>query len=108
MKNKAKAITTSIAYDHSTQHTLFRVFVGALIMLSIVYIYLIGSITFSVLARKSLETTVRNLGSQISELELTYLASANKIDKNYALSKGFVDSHQNIFATRATTRVAVR
>lgn len=108
MKNKAQEITTNIAYNHSTQHMIFRVFVGALILLSIIYVYLIGSITFNVLARKSLESTARTLGSHVSDLELTYLASTNKIDKNYALSKGFVDTHQNIFATRRAASVAIR
>ena len=108
MKNKAQEITTSIVYNHNTQHMLFRVFVSALVLLSIVYVYLIGSITFSVLARKSLESTARTLGSHVSNLELTYLANMNKIDKNYALSKGFVDTHNNIFATRKAPSVAIR
>jgi len=106
--NKAKAITSSIANNRDTQHTLFRVFISALILLSIVYVYLIGSITFSVLARKTLEGTARTLGSHVSELELTYLSKTNNIDKNFALSKGFVDTHQNIFATRTIDRVAIR
>jgi glycerol-3-phosphate acyltransferase PlsY len=76
--------------------------------LSIVYIYLIGSITFNVLARKSLEAQVRTLGSDVSELELSYLNSTNKIDKSYATSLGFVDVKDNIFASRNTSRVAIR
>ena len=108
MKNKAKAITTNIAYNRDTQHTLLKAFVGLLIALSVVYVYLIGSITFNVLARKSLEATSRTTGSRVSELELQYLASTNNIDKAYALSKGFVDTNQNIFATRTAPRVALR
>lgn len=48
------------------------------------------------------------LGSHVSNLELTSLANTNKIDKNYALSKGFVDTHNNIFATRKAPSVAIR
>jgi hypothetical protein len=106
--SKAKAITTDIIENSHTQRTLFRVLVGSLILLSIVYVYLIGAITFNVLARKSLESSTRTLGSHISELELTYLAAANKIDKNFAIAQGFVDVKNNIFATRTTDRVALR
>lgn len=108
MKDKAKAITIDIKQNTDTQYMLFRVLVGALIILSIVYAYLIGSITFNILARKSLESTIRTVGSHVGELELTYLSKTNQIDKNFALSKGFVDIHQNIFATRVDSRVAIR
>lgn len=87
---------------------LFKVFASSFIVLSVVYIYLIGSITFNVLARKSLEVASSNLSSHISELELTYLDNVNKIDKSYGLSLGFVEVHDNLFATRTLTRVAMR
>ena len=106
--SKAKTITNEIVENSNIQRIIFKSLVGSILMLSVVYVYLIGSITFNVLARKTLETTARNLGSEVSQLELTYLNNANKIDKNYALSLGFVDLHQNIFATRSTTRVAMR
>lgn len=107
--SKAKEMTTNLIENTKTQRVLFRALISGLIILSIVYVYLIGSITFNVLARKSLESAARTLGSHVSELELTYLNTTNKIDKNYALSLGFVDVHTNIFATRTTpTRVAVR
>ena len=106
--SKVKAITSTITDNSYIQRIIFRVLVGSLIALSIVYMYLIGSITFNVLARKTLEGTARTLGSNISNLELTYLDNANKINKDYALSKGFVDINNNIFATRGPARVAIR
>lgn len=107
--SKAKAITTNIRQNTNTQRIIFRVLVSGLIVLSIVYVYLIGSITFNVLARKSLQSTMHNLSTEVSNLELSYLQKANTIDKNYALSLGFVEMHNTIFATRtAATRVAIR
>ena len=106
--SKAKTITTDIVYNHDTQRAIFRILMSGLVLLSLVYVYLIGSITFNVLARKTLETKVHTLGTEISTLELTYLAEANKIDKNFAISLGFVDIHKNIFATRNAARVAIR
>lgn len=104
----AKAITTDILVNNKTQKAIFKALILSLVMLSIVYVYLIGSITFNVLARRSLETTVRTLGTHISELELTYLDTANTIDKNYASTLGYVEIKTNLFATRASTRVAMR
>lgn len=106
--SKVKEITANIAENSYIQRVILRVLVGSLIILSIIYAYLIGSITFNVLARKTLEGTVRTLSSNISNLELTYLGNANKINKDFALSKGFVEINNNIFATRDSARVAIR
>jgi hypothetical protein len=106
--SKVKEITSNITENSYIQKILLRILVGSLIVLSIVYIYLIGSITFNVLARKTLETTSRSLSSNISKLELTYLDSANKINKDLALSMGYVEVNNNIFASRGSTRVALR
>lgn len=105
---KAKAITNEIVENDEIKGLIFKVIVGSLIILSIFYLYLIGSITFNILARKSLENTVRTLGNEVSDLELAYLNNVNAIDKNYALSVGFVDTHNNLFATRTVSQVAVR
>jgi hypothetical protein len=105
---KTKTIAIDIVRDQDIRKVLFRVFVSALIILSLSYAYLIGSITFNVLARKSLETESRALASRVGELELTYLTSANKLDKSYATSLGFVESKNNIFTTRNLPSVAIR
>jgi len=105
---KAKELTIDIVKNGKTQIILFRVFLYSLIVLFCVYIYLIGSITFNVLASKSLSNTVSTLSHNVNQSELEYLTISNKIDKNYALSIGFVDVNHNLFATRATPRVAIR
>lgn len=106
--NKTKEIANEIRENDNTQRMIFRILVGSLFSLFIVYIYMIGSITFNVVARKSLEITARNLGNNISELELTYLNSMNGVDKARATALGFVDTNSNIFATRSITHVAIR
>ena len=89
--SKTKAIANDIAKNTTTQRTILRILVGSLLSLFVVYIYMIGSITFNVVARKSLDVTARNLGSSISNLELTYLSDMG-----------------HIFATRTITHVAIR
>ena len=106
--SKTKAIANDIVGNTNTQRTILRFLVGSLLCLFVVYIYMIGSITFNVVARKSLETTARSLGSNISNLELTYLSDIGQINKTRATELGFVDTNSNIFATRTITHVAIR
>lgn len=106
--SKTKAIANDIVGNTNTQMILFRILLGSLLSLFIVYIYIIGSITFNVVARKSLENTAQILGNNISNLELTYLSSVNNINKMHATTLGFVDAKSNIFATRSITNVAMR
>jgi hypothetical protein len=103
-----KAITNNIAQNTNTQKILFRILLISLVVLFTGYIYLIGSITFNVIARKTLETKVVNLSSNVNQLDLTYLNNINKIDKEYALSAGFIDTHQNLFVSRNINNVAIR
>ncbi len=106
--NKTKAITNDIRGNSNTQRGIFRILVGSLLAVSIVYVYIIGTITFNVIARKSLENTAQILGSNISNLELTYLSDMNSINKSRATSLGFVDINSHIFATRSIIHVAIR
>jgi len=105
---RAKAITKDITENIKTQRMLLRVLIYSSIILCAVYVFLIGSITFNVIARKSLENTVVNLTNSVNQLELSYLNNIKGIDKDYAISKGFVDVRQNIFATRDINYVAIR
>lgn len=105
---KAKEITNDIRENINTQRILFRILIVSSIILCAVYMYLIGSITFNIVARKSLETTIVALTGHVNQLELTYLDNINKTDKEYAISKGFVDVKDNIFASRDINHVAIR
>jgi hypothetical protein len=106
--SKTKVIANDIANDTHTQRIIFKILVGSILSLCLVYIYMIGSITFNVVARKSLEKTAIELGSNISQLELTYLSNMNDVNKDRATSLGFVDTKSNIFAVRTITHVAMR
>ena len=105
---KAKEITNNIKENINTQKILFRALITGSILLFSVYIYLIGSITFNVIARKSLENSVAALSSSVNQLDLTYMNNMNQINKDYALANGFVEVHQNIFASRDINHVAIR
>ncbi len=103
-----RAYTQNIIEDEHARKQIFRVLLGVLIMLSVGYLYLIGSITFNVLARKSLETNLHDVGSHVSQLDLEYLAIANTINAPLGTSLGFVDAKGTLFATRTASNVAMR
>lgn len=106
--SKTKAIANEIVENSNTRRIIFRILLGSLLSLSVVYIYIIGSITFNVVARKSLDTTAKILNSNISQLELTYLSETNNVNKTLATSLGFADTNTSIFAKRLVTNVAMR
>lgn len=106
--SKTKAIANDIRVNTKTQRFLFNIFLGSILSFFIIYVYIIGSITFNIVARKSLENTAKILGDNISQLELTYLSSMNGVNKTRAASLGFIDTKTNIFATRSITHVAIR
>lgn len=105
---KAKEITNDITQNIKTQKVIFFILVSGSVIMFALYIFLIGTITFNVIARKSLENTVVKMTGEVNQLELTYLNNINKIDKEYVISKGFVDVRQNIFAARNINHVAIR
>jgi hypothetical protein len=106
---KAKAITNDIVENTYTQKMILKILVSLLLIIFFVYVYFIGSITFNVLARRSLENNLKVLGAEVSQLEIAYLNKTNEINKNYVLSLGFVENEPDIFIIRSSSdRVAVR
>ena len=65
-----------------------------------VYIYVVGSITFSVVQRKGLEEQNRILLSDIGMEELRYLAQEKKLTKEMAYSNGLIDAKSLVFTTK--------
>lgn len=105
---RAKEITQDIRENINTQKIIFKILISSSIVLFVGYVYLIGSITFNVIARKSLENSMANLTNDVNQLEITYLDNLNKIDKECAFSRGFVETKPNIFVSRSINHVAIR
>ncbi len=106
--SKVQSITNNIISSNYIRSVICKVLIGSLILVGVAYVYFIGSITFNVLARRSLENKIGMYNSNISKLELTYFSNLSKINKDYAISKGYVDSKHNIFAIRSKGYVAIR
>lgn len=78
---------------------MFKNMLFTLGALALVYVFVVGSTIFNIVERKSLENQARTLSSEVSDLELTYLAMASKIDLEYSHSLGFKEAKAK-FATR--------
>ncbi|MES3031846.1 MAG: hypothetical protein V4699_01225 [Patescibacteria group bacterium] len=69
---------------------------GALVVL---YVMFLGNMVKNIVERRGFESDARALSSEVSNLELTYLAMSNNIDLKYSYSLGFKETKAN-FATR--------
>jgi hypothetical protein len=105
---KVKMITNNIVENTKTQKILFNILISSTLVLCLVYGYLIVSMTFNIIARKSLEKNLATLTNEVNDLNITYINNINEINKEYALSKGFVDAPQNIFVSRNINHIAIR
>ncbi len=85
----------SLGYEPQIFRTLFI----ALLLLVVGYLFFVGHITFSVIARKSAENQIRTTTSTLSQLELEYIALDSSIDINVAHNEGYKDAPSVVFAS---------
>ncbi len=77
---------------------IFKALLVLFIFLIISYIFFIGHITFSILARKSTEKNIKNISSVVNDMELKYLALDSSIDLTIAHNAGYKDANNIVFA----------
>jgi hypothetical protein len=84
-------------------HTLL-ISLGAL---ALFYVFLLGNLVINVVERRSLETELRALGSEVADLELTYLSMSNEIDATLGRSMGFSEKEAK-FTSRNSSLGSVK
>ncbi len=107
---KTLALTQHIVDSQSTRKQIFRVLITLLVILCLGYVYLIGSMTFNILARRTLESAMRDTSSRVGGLEVEYLTLSNKVNLPSGSALGLVDPKgTTLFATRTSaSTVAMR
>lgn len=82
--------------QHAVSHASFKRVISALTIgvsvLFALYVYLVGALTFSVITQKNIQQQVKNTTSEMSRVELAYLAQEKSLTKEYAKSIGFVEN----------------
>ena len=77
-----------------------RVALGLALSSFFVYFYVVGSITFNVIERKNIENEIKNLNSELSQVELEYLTLDRQINLDLAHQLGFQENPNTFFAYR--------
>lgn len=78
----------------------FAVLTLLLMVLGVLYGYLISTSIVNVIVREEAEEEIAVLGSELSELELTYISRKNTIDQGRAQALGYTKLSHKEFVTR--------
>ncbi|MCU0660314.1 MAG: hypothetical protein MUD00_01740 [Candidatus Pacebacteria bacterium] len=93
-------IHTRIVNNDNLMERSFRALCLTLGLLFLAYLYFLGTITFGIVERRALEAQAKELASEVSTLELQYLALSNNIDIELAETLGFTETKSARFVSR--------
>lgn len=99
IKIKSYVGNVTIVDNHDLKRKTLNFMLFSFGILALSYVYIIGSMVFDIVERKTLEAEARNLSNEVRELEIVYLNESNKIDITFAEAKGFREVSTN-FVTR--------
>lgn len=99
IKIKSYVGNVTIVDHHDLKRKTLNFMLFSFGILALSYVYIIGSMVFDIVERKTLEAEARNLSNEVRELEIVYLNESNKIDITFAEAKGFREVSTN-FVTR--------
>ncbi|HBA46018.1 hypothetical protein A2W67_03485 [Candidatus Nomurabacteria bacterium RIFCSPLOWO2_02_40_28] len=85
--------------NNNVEKLFLRILLWSFATFLLWYIFLLGSMVFNIVERRTLEKEALVLSNQVHELELNYLSMSNKIDLTFAYSVGFKETNIK-FATR--------
>ncbi|MEI7765070.1 MAG: hypothetical protein WCI93_00625 [bacterium] len=98
-KIKNYAPNVNIVNNNNLEKRLLNILLASFGVCIFAYIFILGSITFNVVARQSLGSEVRSLSNEVGDLELRYLSLSNKIDLTMSSEMGFKEAKTQ-FAVR--------
>jgi hypothetical protein len=75
--------------NNNAENLMLRAVLGAFGFLAIWYILILGNIVFNIIERRTTETAVRTISSEVNNLELDYLALSKNIDFELSQKLGF-------------------
>jgi len=85
--------------NNNVEKLIFKMIFCSFVILSILYLVLLGNMVKNIVARQALEVNSRILSNEVQELETTYLSLSNNIDLPLSYSMGFKEV-KPIFVTR--------
>lgn len=97
---KSYAANVSIVNNNNLQRKILNILLASLAIFALCYIFLVGSMVFNIVERKTLEADARSLSNEVGDLELQYLSMADKVDLTLAKSMGFQEAKTNFAINR--------
>jgi len=98
MSTYAQKLTIESATGISMGSKVFRVLLIMFCLLCASYLFFVGNITFSIVAKKSMENEARTIKSEIGALELKYIEASNNVTLELAQSLGYTEAGKIHFA----------
>ncbi|OIO32201.1 MAG: hypothetical protein COZ49_01220 [Candidatus Yonathbacteria bacterium CG_4_10_14_3_um_filter_47_65] len=89
-------------FERDLEKKMARFFVFGIGSFLFLYVYFIGASIFSSLAREDMNSIIRTIGSNVGELESTYVALSKEITLSEAELMGFVDPDTILYAKRGS------
>ena len=84
-----------------TEKRLFITFMGVLVALVGLYMYLVSATVLHVVMQTEIDQEVKGLNSDISELENKYILAQHKVSSDIASMDGYTSISKKIFIDRA-------
>ncbi len=81
-------------YKNINTQFILRVCIGLVLCMIGVYVYTLISTTMLVAEKRSLESDIQELHSEISKKEMNYLALSDVLDENQLLAYGFHEAQK--------------
>lgn len=100
MKVKTIALKNNIVNNHNLKRQMFKITAVFLTALFLSYLFFTSQITLDIIARRTAESSLRNLSAEVSELELRYISADNNINLSYAKNLGFSEARKVYFVRR--------
>ena len=99
MTTQSLKLKTNIINNSDLQRRIFRSMIYSISFLCLCYVLILGNMVYNIIARKNIETQSRSLSTEVSTLELHYLALSGKVDLKMAYTMGFKETNKS-FAKR--------
>ena len=100
-KSYARDAGNASIINNNIERIMLRIIFWSFGLLALLYILILGNMVRNIIQRRSLEVSLRTLGSEVGDLELSYLSMSNNVDLTLSYSLGFKDAKAT-FATRKT------
>jgi hypothetical protein len=88
--------------ESSLGRNIFKIVFCAFVVLCALYAYIIGNITFNVVARNTFTQEKSAISSRIGELEVEYLTLSGSITMDVAKASGFEEASQVFYVKNST------